>query len=82
MPRDECDAVRECKTMHEENFLSSWVREVEENKDVGTVERNKAAKEEVNKRKKREGEKEENETVVVERRCVRRSFGVWWEFVG
>ena len=70
LPRDEGDAIGECKAMHEENFLSSWVREFEKNKEGGTVERNRAAKEEVSKRKKREDAKEENETVVVERRCV------------
>ena len=32
MPREECDSVREYKTMHEENFLSSWLREDTEGK--------------------------------------------------
>ena len=27
MPKEEGDAVRECKAMHEENFLSNWLRE-------------------------------------------------------
>ena len=26
LPKEEGDAVRECKAMHEENFLSSWLK--------------------------------------------------------
>ena len=32
LPKEEGDIVRECKAMHEENFLSSWLREVGEDK--------------------------------------------------
>ena len=27
LPREECDVIREYHSMHEENFLSSWLRE-------------------------------------------------------
>ena len=28
LPREEGDVVRECNALHEENFLSSWLREI------------------------------------------------------
>ena len=27
LPKEEGDLIRECKAMHEEDFLSSWLRE-------------------------------------------------------
>ena len=27
VPKEEGDVIRECNAMHEENFLSSWLRE-------------------------------------------------------
>ena len=33
LPKEESDAVREYKAMHEENFLSSWLREDEKSKE-------------------------------------------------
>ena len=52
---EEGDAVRECKAMHEENFLSSWPRENERGKEERTanVEKNEEEKSE------RKGERRE-----------------------
>ena len=70
--REERDVIREYTAMHDENFLSSWLRE----DLVGKEERRKEDKklrEEVEKKEKREeeqkreGEKEENEIVRVKR---------------
>ena len=68
--------VREYKAMHEENFLSSWLRkdlvEKEErrkkvNERVREGERKRVKREEG---RKRDGEKDENETVSDKRKCV------------
>ena len=70
LPKEGSDVIREYKAMHEENFLSSWLREDVE----GTAERkkkvDKETREEVSRKRKREGEKGEDETVAVERRCI------------
>ena len=55
--------------MHEETFLSSWLREVGDGKEERIREVGKEAKEKTGKQRRREEEKEENETVVVKRRC-------------
>ena len=101
MPKEEGDVVREWNAMHEEKFFRSWLRE----DLVGKKERRKKVdekiREEVSKKGKREeegkrdGEKEENETVSAERRCVgfisnvafdiflsRGGFGELWCFLG
>ena len=70
LPKEECDTVREYKAMHEEHFLSSWLREVGEEKEEIIMETGKETKEEMGKKRRREEEKEENETVFVKRRCV------------
>ena len=63
--------IREYNAMHEENFLSSWLRkdlignEKKVNERAGEEEENKRKREE---EKKRDGEKEENGTV--KRKCV------------
>ena len=61
--------VREYKAMHEENFLSSWRRA-----DLVGKEQRKDKEEKVREEEsgsgKREGAREGEETVVVERRCV------------
>ena len=49
--------------MHEETFLSSWLR-----KDG--IETDKETKEERSEKRRREGKKEENEARSVKRRCV------------
>ena len=58
--------------MHEENFLSSWLRKDGDDKKGRQMEADRETKEEMSKKKKktREEEKEENETVIVKRRCV------------
>ena len=55
------------KTMHEENFLCSWLREDGEDKERKLEAENE---EEMDKERTREEEKEENETVGAEMRCV------------
>ena len=82
LPKQTGDVIREYKAMHEENFLSSWLREDVEGKE----ERKKMEKEarEVECRGgKRKEEKEEEATVVEKRRCdtfsqggVRRVVGI------
>ena len=76
LPREEGYVIREYNAMHEENFVSSWLREdlvgkkdrrrKEDKKIIEGVKRQEKRQEE----EKREGEKEENETVIVRRRCV------------
>ena len=56
--------------MHEEKFLSSWLREDVEDEEERRRKVNKETREMVSRTGKREGEKGENETVVVERRSV------------
>ena len=55
--------------MHEENFLSSFLREDGKEKEGRLMERGKETNEERGKKRWREEEKEENETGTVERRC-------------
>ena len=62
LPREEGDVIREYNAMHEENFLSSWLRE----DLIGEEERRKEDKrirEEFNRKRKREGEEGQDETV-------------------
>ena len=44
LPKEEGDAVGENKAMHEENFLSSWLREDESEKEERTVENRREEK--------------------------------------
>ena len=69
LPTEEGDVVREYKAMHEEQFLSSWSREDGKDKKERNMVVDRETKEDVSKTRKRE-EKEENETVIVKRRCV------------
>ena len=55
--------------MHEENFLSSWSREDGREREEGTVEMGNESKEERGEKRRSEGEKEENKTGTVKRRC-------------
>ena len=69
LPKEECDVIREYQAMHEENFVSSWLREDGKDKKetwryTGDFKKN------MGKKKISEEEKEENETVIVKRRCV------------
>ena len=69
LPREEGDTIREYKAMHEEKFLSSWLREdgrvrqTEKRKWTRKSERTQV------KKGKRVREKEEDETVV-KRNCA------------
>ena len=56
--------------MHEETFLSSWLREDGKNKEEGIMEEDKDTRKETGKKRRKEGEKQENEMVIVKRRCV------------
>ena len=60
LPKEDGDAVREHKAMHEEDFLSSWLRVDGREKEEGTVGMGNESNEE-------RGEKVE--TVTAERRC-------------
>ena len=70
LPKEEGDIVREYKAMYEENFLSSWLKEVGADKTERTIEVDKETKEEVSEKMISDEEKEENETVSFKRRCV------------
>ena len=70
--------------MHEENFLGSWLEEDGE-EIIGEV--GKETVEETGQKSIREEEREENETVIVKRRCINSvsteafeifSQGEWW----
>ena len=67
LPKEEGDAVRENRAMHEENFWNSWLREDERGKEERTA---RAEKNEEERGEKRiiEEEKEENQTGSVKRR--------------
>ena len=61
LPKEEGDAVRENRAMHEENFWSSWLREDERGKEERTARAEKNEEERCEKRRIEE-EKEENQT--------------------
>ena len=68
MPKEDGNQSREYQAVHEDNSLSSWLREEVE----GTAQRknmNKEAREEESKSGKREVEREKEKTVI-KRRCV------------
>ena len=60
LPKEEGDAIGEYKAMHEENFLSSWLREDGREEEERTVDMSKENEEERGEKRRREGEKEEN----------------------
>ena len=70
LPEEEGDVVREYKAMHDEIFLSSWLRDVGEDKKEREMDADSETKELVSKKRTREEEKEENETEIVKIRCV------------
>ena len=49
LPKEEGDIVREFKAMHEENFLSSWLREDVEGKEERKTKFNMETEEEVSR---------------------------------
>ena len=55
------------KAVHEDNFLSSWLRTDGRKKEERKVEVSHENKEERGERRRREGEKKENETGTVKR---------------
>ena len=68
--KEEGDVIREYQAMHEEFFLRSWLRKDGEDKKGRQMEADTKTKEEMGKKRKREEEKEGNETVIAKRRCV------------
>ena len=71
LPEEEGDIARECKAMHEENFLNGWLREDVEGKGERRKDRvEKAREEEESRSGKRKVAREKEKTVGVERRCV------------
>ena len=58
LPSEEGDVIREYKAMHEENFLSSWLREDLAGKEGRREKEVKNIREEVRKKSTREEEKE------------------------
>ena len=64
LPKEEGDVVREYKAMHEEHFVSSWLREGVEDKEERRRKVNKETREEMSREEKREGEKGEDQMVA------------------
>ena len=73
LPKEKGDAVREYKTMHEENFFSSWLREFMRGKEERAAKASEKNEKESGEKRKREEEKEENQTERVKRRRDRLS---------
>ena len=69
LPKGEGDVIREYNAMHEDNFLS-WLRRDGKNKEETRLEMGKESTEGRGKRRRREGEKEENEAETVRRGCL------------
>ena len=59
LPKEEGDAVREYKAMHEENFLSSWPREDEKSKEERRAETEGEGEKREKRGKERESQKDE-----------------------
>ena len=57
LPKEDGDIVREYKAMHEENFLSIWLREDVEDEEERRRKVKKETREEISRTGKREGEK-------------------------
>ena len=64
LPKEEGDIVRENKAMHEENFLSSWLREDVEGMEERRKNREDKAGEEESRTGTRNVEREEKRTVI------------------
>ena len=64
LPREEADIVRVYKAIHEENFLSIWLRKEVEGKEERREKVDKETREKVSRMRKREGEKGEDGTVA------------------
>ena len=70
LPKEEGDIVREYKAMHEENFISSWLREDVEGMEERRKDIEKKVGGEESRSSKREVEREDEKTVVLKRGCV------------
>ena len=57
LPEEEGDVITQYKAMHEENFLSSWLRKDGEDKKESKMEVDRESKEEVSKKRTTEEEK-------------------------
>ena len=68
--KEEGDVIREYEATHEEHFLSSWLREDGKNKEEIIGEVGKETEEETVKKRIREEERVENDTVIFKRRCI------------
>ena len=73
LPKEDGDLLREYQALHEENFLSSWLREDVEGKEEERARLNEEAKQEESRSGKREVEGESvRERVEIERICLDR----------
>ena len=61
LPEGERDVIREFQAMHEENFLSSWLREDGKNKEERIMEVDKETEEETGRKRMRRGETRERD---------------------
>ena len=68
LPKEEGDVIRKYKAMHEDNFLSSWLREEGKDKEEINIEIDKETQEETSKTRMIEEKKEENETVSAKKK--------------
>ena len=71
LPEEDGNQLRECRAMHEENFLSSWPREDVEERKAEMERLNEEAKQEKSKSGRREVERE-GERVEIKRMCLNR----------
>ena len=69
MPKFDGDQLREYKALHEENVLSSWLREDAEGTEEERKKMNKEAKEEESNSGKRRGGEKSGETGDQEKVC-------------
>ena len=60
LPQEEGDVNREYKAMHEENFLSSWLREEEKEREEIMLETGEETQEERSKKRRRGERRERN----------------------
>ena len=78
LPEEDGNQLRECRAMHEENFLSSWPREDVEERKAEMERLNEEAKQEKSKSERIEVERE-GERVEIKRMCLNRVFSGFFE---
>ena len=76
LPKEEGDAIGEYKVTHEEKIMCSGLREDGKDKEERIMEIDKETKEETSKKRMREEEKKENETVSADIEELRRMVGL------